>query len=73
VTTREGVVKDFVGCVNKVMNLDRYDLSELGGKRELQLVLTPFLLFGSAKTEVALFLARAGRIAPPLILLGLNR
>jgi hypothetical protein len=30
------------------------------------LVLTPFLLFGSAKTEVALFLARAGRIAPVL-------
>jgi hypothetical protein len=27
------------------------------------LVLTPFLLFGSAKTEMALFLARAGRIA----------
>ena len=36
----------------------------------VNLVLTPFLLFGSAKTEGALFLARAGRIAPLWILLG---
>jgi hypothetical protein len=30
-------------------------------------------VFGSAKMEAALFLARAGWIAPPLILHGLNR
>ncbi|MBI2685601.1 MAG: hypothetical protein HYX27_04735 [Acidobacteria bacterium] len=41
-------------------------MPELWLQRELSLELPPFLSFGSAKTEVALFLAREGRIAPPL-------
>ena len=69
--SKEAFVKDFVAAWNKVMNLDRYDLPCLSlaeGERSTWYC-PSFLVFGSARTEVALFLDRAGRIAPSLILL----